>query len=302
MEDREIVRLYFARSEQALVETQAKYGAYCYSIAYNILTNSQDAEECVSDTYLAAWNRIPPKKPDYLGAFLGRITRYLSIDRWRSRRSQKRGGGEIALALEELGECASQKETLEEMLQRKQAAEALNRFLGTLPETERNVLLCRYWYMDSIGDIAEKTGFTTSKVASMLHRTRSRLRAFLEADILAMAESAAVGEPLEAAANQWNGPDYNISLEQNQDSYVEYEPWYPLSLPDGYTLDFVSDKAYGVQYYRYTHPDGGSMQYAMYFRMGQWGLEFSGDGDVRTVEIGENTGYYAAGENKGSSD
>ena len=93
MEDREIVRLYFARSEQALVETQAKYGAYCYSIAYNILTNSQDAEECVSDTYLAAWNRIPPKKPDYLGAFLGRITRYLSIDRWRSRRSQKRGGG-----------------------------------------------------------------------------------------------------------------------------------------------------------------------------------------------------------------
>ena len=98
MEDSEIVRLYFARSEQALVETQAKYGAYCYSIAYNILANSQDAEECVSDTYLAAWNRIPPKKPDYLGAFLGRITRYLSIDRWRSRRSQKRGGGEIALA------------------------------------------------------------------------------------------------------------------------------------------------------------------------------------------------------------
>lgn len=119
-----------------------------------------------------------------------------------------------------------------------------------------------------------------------------------QADILAMAESAAVGEPLEAAANQWNGPDYNISLEQNQDSYVEYEPWYPLSLPDGYTLDFVSDEAYGVQYYRYTHPDGGSMQYAMYFRLGQWGLEFSGDGDVRTVEIGENTGYYAAGENK----
>ncbi len=184
MEDREIVRLYFARSEQALVETQAKYGAYCYSIAYNILANSQDAEECVSDTYLAAWNRIPPKKPDYLGAFLGRITRYLSIDRWRSRRSQKRGGGEIALALEELGECASKKETLEEMLQRKQAAEALNRFLGTLPETERNVLLCRYWYMDSIGDIAEKTGFTTSKVASMLHRARSRLRAFLEKEAL----------------------------------------------------------------------------------------------------------------------
>ena len=119
-----------------------------------------------------------------------------------------------------------------------------------------------------------------------------------QADIPAMAQSAAVGEPLEALENQWNAPDYNISLEQNQDTYVEYEPWYPQWLPAGYTLDFVSDKAYGAQYYRYTHPDGGSIQYAMYFRLGQWGLEFSGDGDVKTVEIGENTGYYAAGENK----
>ena len=184
MEDREIVKLYLARSEQALAETQAKYGAYCYSIAYNILTDSQDAEECVSDTYLAAWNRIPPKEPDLLGAFLGRITRYLSIDRWRSRRSRKRGGGEIALALEELGECASQNETMEDLLQRKQAEEALNRFLATLPETERNVLLCRYWYMDSIGQIAGKTGFTASKVTSMLHRTRGKLRKFLEKEAL----------------------------------------------------------------------------------------------------------------------
>ena len=184
MEDQKIIDLYFARSEQAIQETDAKYGGYCYSIAFNILTNQEDSEECVSDTYLSAWNAMPPKRPNFLSAFLGRITRYISIDRWRKRSSQKRGGGEIPLALEELLECVSQSESIEDTLQRKQAAAALNRFLDALPEAERRVLLCRYWYLDSIASIAEKTGFTPGKVATMLCRTRKKLRICLEKEEL----------------------------------------------------------------------------------------------------------------------
>lgn len=185
MEDEKIIALFFARSEQAIQETDRKYGGYCHSIAMNILTDQEDAEECVSDTYMAAWNTIPPKKPDMLGAFLGRITRYISIDRWRKRSSFKRGGGEIILALEELEDCASQSDSIEIAVEKKQAAFALNQFLDRLPETERKVLLCRYWYMDSIDQIAQTTGFTPSKVKSMLHRTRGKLKKHLEQEVLA---------------------------------------------------------------------------------------------------------------------
>ena len=107
MDDQEIIDLYFQRSENAISETASKYGGYCYSIAYNILTNNEDAEESVSDTYLAAWNAMPPRRPSILATFLGKITRRLSIDRWRSRNAYKRGGGEIILALEELEDCVA---------------------------------------------------------------------------------------------------------------------------------------------------------------------------------------------------
>lgn len=107
MEDQGIIALYFERSEQAIEETDKKYGKYCYSIAYNILSNREDSEESVNDTYLAAWNTIPPRKPSYLNAFLAKITRYISIDRWRKNSTKRRGGGQIILALEELGECVS---------------------------------------------------------------------------------------------------------------------------------------------------------------------------------------------------
>ncbi len=180
MEDTKIIDLYFARSEQAIQETDNRYGGYCYSIAYNILTDELDAEESVSDTYMAAWNAMPPTKPAILRAFLGKITRCIAIDRWRKRASFKRGGGEMILALEELEDCAAQGQSIEETFQQKEAAQALNRFLSTLPETERDVLLCRYWYMDKISDIAERTGFSASKVTSMLHRTRGKLKAFLQ--------------------------------------------------------------------------------------------------------------------------
>ena len=118
MEDQGILDLFFARSEQAIAETDRKYGGYCYSIAYNILSSKEDSEESVSDTYLAAWNLIPPRKPNFLNAFLGKITRHISIDRWRKLNAQKRGGKETVLALEELGECTASSDMEAEIAQR----------------------------------------------------------------------------------------------------------------------------------------------------------------------------------------
>lgn len=178
MEDQEIVALFLDRSEQAISETDRKYGAYCYSIAYNILSNREDSEESVSDTYLTAWNSIPPRKPDVLSAFLGKITRHISIDRWRRQNARKRGGGEMTLALDELEDCVGR--DMETEITRRELTRVFNRFLSSLPETQRNVFLCRYWYLDSIDAIAQITGYSSSKVASMLHRTRGRLRKTLE--------------------------------------------------------------------------------------------------------------------------
>ena len=180
MEDNQIIKLYFERSEQAIKETDTKYGGYCYSIAYNILTNQEDAEESVSDTYLSAWNSMPPRRPPALAPFLGKITRNISIDRWRKYRAFKRGGGQIEIALDELSECVSGAESAEETAIRKEILANLNRFLGTLKETERSVFLCRYWYLDSTEEIAEKSGFSVSKVKTMLFRIRKRLHTQLE--------------------------------------------------------------------------------------------------------------------------
>ena len=175
MEDQGIIALFFKRSEQAIEETDKKYGGYCYSIAYNILSNREDSEESVSDTYLAAWNTIPPHHPNFLNAFLAKLTRHISIDRWRKLSAQKRGGGEIILALEELEDCVD-RSNVETELAKKELTQILNAFLSSLPETERNVFLCRYWYLDSIPTISEVSGFSQSKVTSMLHRLRGKLR------------------------------------------------------------------------------------------------------------------------------
>ena len=174
MEDQGIVELFFGRSEQAIVETDKKYGGYCYTIAYNILASREDSEESVSDTYFSAWNTIPPRKPTLLQAFLGKITRHISIDRWRKQSAQKRGGKEMILALEELGECVDIR-GMETEITSRELTRVLNGFLASLPETERNVFLCRYWYVDSIEAIVRITGFSQSKVTSMLHRTRQKL-------------------------------------------------------------------------------------------------------------------------------
>ena len=180
MEDNAIVELYFARSEQAIRETEQKYGAYLNTIATNILHLPEDAEETVSDTYLAAWNTMPPRRPNILSAFLGKLTRYISLDRWKKCSAQKRGGGQVALSLEELEECISGGDDPEKEVDRKELLRYLNRFLDALPETQRRVFVCRYWYLESIPEIAARFGFSESKVTAMLHRLRGKLRARLQ--------------------------------------------------------------------------------------------------------------------------
>ena len=175
-EDQKIIDLYWNRSENASTETAVKYGRYCTSIAYGILKSREDAQECVSDAYLTAWNAIPPRRPADLGTYLGKITRNLSIDRLRTRNRDKRGGGEMPLALEELEEVVVGSDSPESEAIRKELAASMNRFLRKLTVQERYVFVRRYWYLDSLADIAKNTGFSGSKVASMLFRLRGRLK------------------------------------------------------------------------------------------------------------------------------
>lgn len=175
MEDKDIVELYWKRDEQAIKETKNMYGRYCHSIAYNILHNNEDAEECVNDTYMGAWNSMPPHKPELLSSFLGRITRNISLKRWRAGTADKRGGGEIALTVDELQECIPAHSDVQEIIEVKALADIIDTFLRGIGENERRVFICRYWYMDSIADICEQFGFGQSKVKMMLLRTREKL-------------------------------------------------------------------------------------------------------------------------------
>ena len=180
MEDCKIIDLYWARKEQALAETDAKYGSYCRTIARNILRNFEDTEECVSDTWLHAWNSMPPQRPGILSAFLGRITRNLSFDRCKYQQAAKRGGGTLPLALDELGECIPSAQRVEYALEQKELAAVIDRFLRTLPEKDCNLFLRRYWYVDTIAEIARQYGMTESKVKMQLARTKEKLRIYLE--------------------------------------------------------------------------------------------------------------------------
>ncbi len=160
-------------------ETAAKYGKYCFSIAKNILPSREDAQECVNDTYLDAWNSIPPHRPASLALFLGKITRRICIDRWRQQNARKRGGGETALALEELYQCVPDGCDAEQEYEKRELSRTINTFVKTLPGPEQRIFLCRYWYMDSIKDISKRFHYSESKVKSMLHRTRDKLKAEL---------------------------------------------------------------------------------------------------------------------------
>ncbi len=179
MDDKQIVDLYWQRNQTAIDETATKYGPYCHSIAYNILDNNADAEESVNDTYLDAWNSMPPHRPSVLSTFLGKITRRISIDRWRRRNAEKRGGGQITVVLDELEECVADGKSVEQEVEAKMLADVINSFVKSLPDTEQRVFLCRYWYIDSVESIAKEFGFSHSKVKSMLYRTREKLRARL---------------------------------------------------------------------------------------------------------------------------
>lgn len=180
MEDSRIIDLYWQRSEDAIRETDAKYGSYCHAIAYRILQDGEDARECVNDTWLGAWNAMPPHRPAVLSTFLGKITRRISINRRNMKQADRRGGGELPLALAELEACIPHGDMPEQVLEERELTHLLNRFVLALPLMQRRVFLRRYWYLDSIEDISRMTGFSRSKVKSMLHRTRKRLRIYLE--------------------------------------------------------------------------------------------------------------------------
>ena len=179
MDDQRIIEMYFERNEQAIEETQKKYGAYCHTVAMGILDSRQDAEECVNDTYLHTWNAIPPQRPQIFSAFLAKITRNLALTRYRSAHREKRGGGQMTFALEELQNCIpshAEGDPVDDLALR----EALNGFLQTLPEPSRGVFLRRYWYVRSVGEIARELGMKESRVKMILLRTREKLREHLE--------------------------------------------------------------------------------------------------------------------------
>ena len=180
MLDQEIINLYLERSEQAITQTDMKYGKYCHSIARRILADEQDSEECVNDTWLHAWNAIPPQIPQILRAFLGKITRNLALNCYESRNAQKRGSGETQVCLDELAECLSGNDPLDQMADRMALTQCLNQFLGGQKSQDRKLFVRRYWYMVPVRELALEFGFSESKVKMKLLRMRNHLKEALE--------------------------------------------------------------------------------------------------------------------------
>ena len=184
MTDAAIIALYLKRSEQAMAESQNAYGPYCYRVAEGILHNASDSEESVNDTWLAAWDSIPPACPQSLRAYLGTLTRRISIDRLRARRAAKRGGDGVLLAIDELAECIPSSWSMEKAVEDREVIRAFNSFLGSLPETERNLFVARYWYGLPVAEIAQKFSCKQNTVLTKLRRTRIRLLAYLKKEEL----------------------------------------------------------------------------------------------------------------------
>ena len=180
MDDRQIVDLYWERSETAISETSKKYGKYCSYIAYNILHNREDCEECVNDTYMRAWGAMPPKRPNRLSVFLGKITRNLSLNRYEKYTAKKRGAGQVTFVLEELKECVPTADHAEQVIDDMLLPETLNRFLAGLPEERRKFFMRRYWYLSPVREIASDFSVSESRVKMSLLRSRNELRALLE--------------------------------------------------------------------------------------------------------------------------
>lgn len=178
MEDSMIIEMYRNRNESAIEETNKKYGSYCFTIANNILCNKEDSDECVNDTWLRTWNTIPPSIPYKFRTFLGKITRNLSFDRYKMKNAAKRSG-EMLYILDELSECISSGSTADDELDMKLLSESINSFLKTLSERDRTVFLRRYFYAETVSNIADKTGITPNNTSAILSRTRNRLREHL---------------------------------------------------------------------------------------------------------------------------
>lgn len=179
MEDHRIIELYWHKNEDAIKETDRKYGNYCFAIANNILHNTEDSEECVNDTWLSAWNAIPPQKPRILQMFLAKITRNLSFNRFIARSAKKRGGGEINLVLDELAECIAGEADVEREYEAKELEQCIRLFVRALPGRDGNVFVRRYFFTEPVWEIAKRYGLTENNVLVILSRTRKKLKMHL---------------------------------------------------------------------------------------------------------------------------
>ncbi len=180
MEDGRIIELFFERSEEALAETEARYRAYCFSIALRMLKNNEDAEECVNDTLLAAWNSIPPNRPDKLSAYLATLTRREAIRILRRENAKKRGTGQEVLPIDEMEELVAGGSNPEAAMEQKELSNVLQQFLQQLPDEQMTMFIDRYWYWDTVPEIAARLGYSESRVKMTLHRLRKKLKHKLE--------------------------------------------------------------------------------------------------------------------------
>ena len=181
MEDSQIIGLYFKRDEAAITETQAKYGAYCRSVALNILSVSADAEECVNDTYLRAWNSIPPHRPDKLGAWLGKVVRNIAFDLWKKNHRKKRYSGMEQL-LEELEDCIPSPAAVEREIEEQELTEVINAWLASLPQRDRILFMRRYWNGETVAALAGESGISATNMAKKMYRLRQKLKSRLETE------------------------------------------------------------------------------------------------------------------------
>ena len=180
MEDKEIINLYLSRNESAITVTMNKYEKYCYSIAYSILNNQEDSEECVNDTWMKVWKAIPPQIPNCFRAFIGKITRNLSFDKYKKENAKKRGGSELSLVLEELEECLPDKDNnVEETIIENELQHLINRFVEDLRLKYRNIFVRRYYFVNSIEEISIMYGVSKNNVMVILSRIRAQLKDYL---------------------------------------------------------------------------------------------------------------------------
>lgn len=186
MEDSAIIDLYWARDQYAISASDEKYGALCRKLSQNILSSREDAEECVNDTWFRAWNAMPPQRPNILSAFFGKLTRNLSLDRWRKNRAAKRGGSQVEVALQELEHCLPDHRRPDEELEAGETAALISAFLRQQPELDRRLFVRRYFHLESIDTLARRFGLTESQAKSRLHRTRQKLKAALEKEGIAV--------------------------------------------------------------------------------------------------------------------